>query len=79
MVRNFTKAEAGGLSEGPVGKPGSMIISVNLNPAIDRRLQVKRIAVGEMNRAASVQLFPGDKAAPVASNSREVKTEGGTR
>jgi fructose-1-phosphate kinase PfkB-like protein len=56
-----------------------MIISVNLNPAIDRRLQVKRIAVGEMNRAASVQLFPGDKAAPVASNSREVKTQGGIR
>ena len=36
-----------------------MIISVSFNPAIYRRLQVKPIAVGEMNRAASVQLFPG--------------------
>ena len=57
----------------------SVIISVSFNPAIYRRLQVEPIAAGEMNRAASVQLFPGDKAAPVASNSREVKTEGGTR
>ena len=56
-----------------------MIISVNLNPAIDNRLQAKRIAAGEVNRGASVRPFAGGKAAAVASNSREVKTEGGTR
>jgi len=43
-----------------------MLICVSANPAIDRRLQLESIAVGEVNRATSVQPFPGGKAAHVA-------------
>jgi 1-phosphofructokinase len=43
-----------------------MLVCVSANPAIDRRLQLERIAVGEVNRAVSAQPFPGGKAAHVA-------------
>jgi len=43
-----------------------MIICVSANPAIDRRLQLESIAVGEVNRALSARPFPGGKAAHVA-------------
>jgi len=43
-----------------------MLVCVSANPAIDRRLRLKNIAVGKVNRALSVQPFPGGKAAHVA-------------
>src|SRR4026207_2100382 len=43
-----------------------MLVCVSANPAIDRRLRVKNIAVGKVNRALSAQPFPGGKAAHVA-------------
>lgn len=43
-----------------------MLVCISANPAIDRRLRLDRIAVGEINRALSVQPFPGGKAAHVA-------------
>src|SRR5262245_5253938 len=43
-----------------------MLICVSANPAIDRRLRLENIAVGEVNRALSAQPFPGGKAAHVA-------------
>lgn len=43
-----------------------MIICVSANPAIDRRLRVKSIERGAVNRALSVQSFAGGKAAHVA-------------
>jgi 1-phosphofructokinase len=43
-----------------------MLICVSANPAIDRRLQLETIEVGEVNRAVSARLFPGGKSAHVA-------------
>jgi 1-phosphofructokinase family hexose kinase len=43
-----------------------MLVCVSANPAIDRRLRLETIAVGEVNRALSAQPFPGGKAAHVA-------------
>lgn len=43
-----------------------MLVCVSANPAIDRRLRIKTIAVGEVNRALSAEPFPGGKAAHVA-------------
>jgi len=43
-----------------------MLVCISANPAIDRRLRLKNIAVGEVNRALSAQPFPGGKAAHVA-------------
>jgi len=43
-----------------------MLVCISANPAIDRRLRLENIAVGEINRALSVQPFPGGKAAHVA-------------
>ena len=43
-----------------------MLVCVSANPAIDRRLRLKNIAIGEVNRALSAQPFPGGKAAHVA-------------
>ena len=43
-----------------------MLVCNSANPAIDRRLRLEQIAVGEINRASSVQPFPGGKAAHVA-------------
>lgn len=44
-----------------------MLICISANPAIDRRLRLESIAVGEVNRALSAQPFPGGKAAHVAT------------
>ena len=43
-----------------------MLVCISANPAIDRRLRLQSIAVGEVNRALSAQPFPGGKAAHVA-------------
>jgi 1-phosphofructokinase family hexose kinase len=43
-----------------------MLVCISANPAIDRRLLLENIAVGEINRALSAQPFPGGKAAHVA-------------
>jgi len=43
-----------------------MLVCVSANPAIDRRLRLQNIAVGEVNRALSAEPFPGGKAAHVA-------------
>jgi 1-phosphofructokinase family hexose kinase len=43
-----------------------MLVCISANPAIDRRLRLEQIAVGEINRALSAQPFPGGKAAHVA-------------
>jgi len=43
-----------------------MLVCISANPAIDRRLRLKNIAIGEVNRALSAQPFPGGKAAHVA-------------
>src|SRR5262245_61023581 len=43
-----------------------MLICVSANPAIDRRLRLESIAVGEVNRALSAQPVPGGKSAHVA-------------
>ena len=50
-----------------------MILCISLNPAIDRRLRLERLAVGEVNRAQAVEPLPGGKAAHVAMG---VKTLG---
>lgn len=46
--------------------PDATIVCVSANPAMDRRLRVARLSVGEINRAASAQGFAGGKAAHVA-------------
>jgi 1-phosphofructokinase family hexose kinase len=43
-----------------------MLVCISANPAIDRRLRLENIAVGQINRALSAQPFPGGKAAHVA-------------
>jgi 1-phosphofructokinase family hexose kinase len=43
-----------------------MIICVSANPAIDRRLRLKSLRIGAVNRAVSVEAFAGGKAAHVA-------------
>jgi 1-phosphofructokinase family hexose kinase len=43
-----------------------VLVCISANPAIDRRLRLKSIVVGEVNRALSAQPFPGGKAAHVA-------------
>src|SRR4051794_9432210 len=43
-----------------------MLVCISANPAIDRRLRLENIAVGEINRVLSAQPFPGGKAAHVA-------------
>jgi 1-phosphofructokinase family hexose kinase len=52
-----------------------MLVCVSANPAIDRRLQLESIAVGEVNRAVSVKPFPGGKAAHVAMVAQSLATE----
>ena len=52
-----------------------MLICVSANPAIDRRLRLKNIAVGEVNRAFSAKPFPGGKAAHVAMVAQALGTE----
>src|SRR5258705_7918722 len=52
-----------------------MLVCVSANPAIDRRLRLESIAVGEVNRAVSAQPFPGGKAAHVAMVARALALE----
>ncbi len=52
-----------------------MLVCVSANPAIDRRLRLKSIAVGEVNRALSAEPLPGGKAAHVALVARALGTE----
>lgn len=52
-----------------------MLICISANPAIDRRLRLKSIAVGEVNRALSAEPFPGGKAAHVAMVARALGAE----
>lgn len=52
-----------------------MLICISPNPAIDRRLRLKSIAIGEVNRALSAQPFPGGKAAHVAMVARALGLE----
>ena len=47
-----------------------MIICVSANPAIDRRLHVAKLTVGDVNRASSAEPLPGGKAAHVAIAAR---------
>jgi 1-phosphofructokinase family hexose kinase len=43
-----------------------MLVCISANPAIDRRLRLEHIALGQINRALSAQPLPGGKAAHVA-------------
>ena len=52
-----------------------MLICVSANPAIDRRLRLESIAVGQVNRALSTQPFPGGKAAHVAMVAQALGSE----
>ena len=53
--------------------PGPTIVCVSANPAMDRRLRVPSLAVGEINRAHSAQGFAGGKAAHVAMATRALE------
>jgi len=46
------------------------IVCISANPALDRRLRVRTLALGETNRALSAEILPGGKAAHVAMASR---------
>ena len=52
-----------------------MIICIGANPAIDRRLQITELRIGEVNRALTVRPAPGGKAAHVAMAARGLGTE----
>ncbi len=52
-----------------------MLVCVSANPAIDRRLRLESIAVGEVNRALSAQPSPGGKAAHVAMVAKALDLE----
>jgi 1-phosphofructokinase len=42
------------------------IICVSANPALDRRVKLGELRLGEVNRAASAVMMPGGKSAHVA-------------
>jgi 1-phosphofructokinase family hexose kinase len=50
--------------------PDATIICASANPAMDRRLHMARLTIGEINRAQSAQGFAGGKAAHVAMAAR---------
>ncbi|HZE71560.1 MAG TPA: 1-phosphofructokinase family hexose kinase [Pyrinomonadaceae bacterium] len=52
-----------------------MLICISANPAIDRRLRLENIAVGQVNRALSTRPFPGGKAAHVAMVAQALGSE----
>ena len=52
-----------------------MLVCISANPAIDRRLRIDSIGVGEVNRASSAQPFPGGKAAHVAMVAKSLGLE----
>ena len=55
--------------------PRPTIVCVSANPAMDRRLFVESIAVGEINRARSAQGLAGGKAAHVAMAARALEAQ----
>ena len=55
--------------------PGPTIVCVSANPAMDRRLRVESLAVGEVNRAKSAQGLAGGKAAHVAMAARALEAQ----
>ena len=52
-----------------------MIFCISANPAIDRRLRLDRLRAGEVNRALTVEPFPGGKSAHVAMAARALGEE----
>src|ERR1044072_3033119 len=52
-----------------------MVVCISANPAIDRRLRLNNISVGEVNRALSAHPFPGGKAAHVAMVAKSLGTD----
>jgi len=52
-----------------------VLVCISANPAIDRRLRLTNIAVGEVNRALSAQPFAGGKAAHVAMVAKSLGIE----
>jgi 1-phosphofructokinase family hexose kinase len=50
--------------------PDATIICVSANPAMDRRVRMRSLLIGEINRAESAQGFAGGKAAHVAMAAR---------
>jgi len=54
---------------------GPTIVCVSANPAMDRRLRVESLTVGEVNRATSAQGFAGGKAAHVAMAARALAAQ----
>ena len=55
--------------------PGPTIVCVSANPAMDRRLFVESVTVGEINRAKSAQGLAGGKAAHVAMATRALEAQ----
>jgi 1-phosphofructokinase family hexose kinase len=55
--------------------PGPTIVCVSANPAMDRRLRVESLTVGEVNRAKSAEGFAGGKAAHVAMATRALEAQ----
>ncbi len=55
--------------------PGPTIVCVSANPAMDRRLRMESLAVGEINRAKSAQGLAGGKAAHVAMAARALEAQ----
>jgi 1-phosphofructokinase family hexose kinase len=55
--------------------PGPTIVCVSANPAMDRRLRMESLAVGEINRADSAQGLAGGKAAHVAMATLALKVK----
>src|ERR1700735_1832576 len=53
--------------------PGPTIVCVSANPAMDRRLFVESVTVGEINRAKSAQGLAGGTAAHVAMARRALE------
>lgn len=55
--------------------PGPTIVCVSANPAMDRRLFMGSLAVGEINRAKSALGLAGGKAAHVAMTARALESQ----
>jgi len=55
--------------------PGPTIVCVSANPAMDRRLRIETLAVGEINRAQRAQGLAGGKAAHVATAARALEAK----
>jgi 1-phosphofructokinase family hexose kinase len=55
--------------------PESEILCVSANPGMDRRLHMKSVVVGGINRASSAQGFAGGKAAHVAMAARALMSK----